>query len=89
MPMSKLFAFKEWLTVSDAARHLSIVFGEDVTETDVLRLAADRRLCMSVRFVNHTCVRRGLVVPCSKEDFVSCIYEAGSNPSLPSSVVGC
>ena len=32
--MGKLFNLKEWLTVADAARHLSIVFGEDVTEAD-------------------------------------------------------
>lgn len=38
--MGKRFnLLKEWLTVADAARHLSIVFGEDVTEADVLRLA--------------------------------------------------
>jgi hypothetical protein len=42
--MGKLFNLKEWLTVADAARHLTIVFGEDVTEADVLRLALDERL---------------------------------------------
>jgi hypothetical protein len=51
--MGKLFNLKEWLTVADAARHLSIVFGEDVTEADVLRLGLDGRLRLSVYFVNH------------------------------------
>jgi hypothetical protein len=46
--MGKLFNLKEWLTVADAARHLSIVFGEDVTEADVLRLGLDKRLRLSI-----------------------------------------
>lgn len=60
--MGKLFNLKEWLTVADAARHLSIVFGEDVTEADVLRLALDRRLRLLVYFVNHAKARCGQVV---------------------------
>ncbi len=51
--MDKLFNLKEWLTVADTAQHLSIVFGEEVTEADVLRLALDGRLKLSVNFVNH------------------------------------
>lgn len=50
--MSKLFKLKEWLTLADAARHLSIVFGEQVTEADLLRLGLDGRLRLSVHFVN-------------------------------------
>lgn len=50
--MGKLFSLKEWLTVPEAAKHLTLVFGEDVSETDVLRLALDRRLRLSVYFVN-------------------------------------
>ena len=60
--MSKLFKLKEWLTVPDAARHLSIAFGEDVSEADVLRLALDGHLKLSVNFVNHARARRGKVV---------------------------
>lgn len=60
--MSKLFNLKEWLTVADAARHLSIVFGEEVTEADVLRLALDGRLRLSVHFVNHAHALCGKVV---------------------------
>ena len=60
--MGKLFNLKEWLTVADAARHLSIVFGEDVTEADVLRLALDGHLRLSVNFVNHARARCGVVV---------------------------
>jgi len=67
--MGKLFNLKEWLTVADAAKHLSIVFGEDVTEADVLRLALDRRLRLSVRFVNHAKARCGKVVHLEEVDW--------------------
>ncbi|MGZ8982780.1 MAG: hypothetical protein ACXW11_02355 [Methylotenera sp.] len=60
--MSKLFKLKEWLILSDAAKHLSIAFGEVVSEADVLRLALDGHLKLSVNFVNHTRARRGKVV---------------------------
>lgn len=55
----KLFNLKKWLTLPDAARHLSIVFGEEVTEADVLRLVLDRQLRLSVNFVNPVLVMRG------------------------------
>ena len=43
---------KEWLTVPDAAKRLSVIFGEEVTEADVLRLALDGHLKLSIYFVN-------------------------------------
>jgi len=60
--MSKLFNLKEWLTIADTAKHLSIVFEEEVTEADVLRLALDGELQLSVYFVNHVYARYGKVV---------------------------
>jgi hypothetical protein len=60
---SKLFSHKEWLTLDDAAKHLSLAFGEEVTRADVLRLAIDGRLTLSVDFVNHTRARKGRLVP--------------------------
>jgi hypothetical protein len=71
--MGKLFNLKEWLTVADAARHLSIIFGEDVTEAEVLRLALDGHLKLSVDFVNHASAKRMRVIP---------IGEARAVPSL-------
>jgi hypothetical protein len=56
---SKLFKLKEWLTVPDAAKYLSTIFGEEVSEADVLRLALDRHLKLSVNFVNHADAIRG------------------------------
>ena len=51
--LKKLLNVKDWLTVADAARHLSILLGDDVSEADVLRLALDGHLTLSVHFVNH------------------------------------
>ncbi|VWC75522.1 hypothetical protein BCO18175_02332 [Burkholderia contaminans] len=60
--MSKLFTLKEWLTVPEAARHLTRLFNEEVAESDILRLAIDGRLKLSVHFVNHTYANPGKVV---------------------------
>ncbi len=61
--MKKLLKLKEWLTVPDAARHLSILFGEDVLEADILQLALDGHLTLSVHFVNHAQAQCGKIVP--------------------------
>ena len=61
--MKKLLNLKQWLTVTDAARHLGLLFEEDVTEADVLQLALDEQLTLSVYFVNRATGRRGSVVP--------------------------
>src|SRR4051812_32655120 len=63
LKQSKLLSLKEWLTLDDAAKHLSIVFGEEVTRADVLRLALDGRLVPSVDFVNHARARKGRLIP--------------------------
>jgi hypothetical protein len=60
--VKKLLKLKEWLTVPDAARHLSILFGEEVSEADVLRLALDGHLTLSVNLVNHTACRCGPIL---------------------------
>lgn len=68
--MSKLFNLKEWLTLADAAQHLAIVFGEDVTEADVLRLGLDGRLRLSIHFVNHARARCGKIVSWAETEWV-------------------
>ena len=67
--MTKLLKLKEWLTVPDVAQHLSILFGEEVSEADVLRLALDGQLTLSVDFVNPTSARCGPVVPFEEAKF--------------------
>lgn len=79
---SKLFNLKEWLTLDDAARHLSIVFGEEVTRIDVLRLALDKRLTLSVDFVNHAPARKGKLIPIEQVDF-SILPSLAGGPKTP------
>lgn len=67
--LKRLSDLKKWLTVPDAARHLAIVFGEDVSEADVLRLALDGHLKMSVNFVNYATARRGKVIPIDEVNY--------------------
>jgi hypothetical protein len=59
--LKKLLKLKAWVTVSEAARYLSILLGENVTDADVLRLALDGRLTLSVYFVNHVEARCGKI----------------------------
>ena len=61
--MSKLFKLKQWLTVPDAAKRLSLDLDEEVTEADVLRLALDGHLALSVRFVNPVTAFAATVIP--------------------------
>lgn len=60
--MSKLLKLKDWLTLDDAAKHLSLMFGEGVSKADVLRLALDGRLTLSVSFVNGAKARCGPMI---------------------------
>lgn len=60
--MSKLFRLKKWLTLADAAKYLTALFGEDVGQADVLRLGLDGHLQLSIHFVNGAYARRWIVV---------------------------
>jgi hypothetical protein len=71
--LKKLFNLKEWLTVPDTAKHLSIVFGENVTESDVLRLALDGRLTLSVNFVNYARARKGKIAKYTRTDIKAAV----------------
>lgn len=64
-----LLGLKPWVTLPDAARRLSIVLDDDVTEADVLRLALDGHLRLSVYFVNHAQARCGKVVGCLEAEW--------------------
>jgi len=67
---SKLLNLREWLTVPDAARHLSNIFEEEVSESDLLRIALDGHLKLSVYFVNHATARCGKIVPYEDVEWV-------------------
>ncbi len=47
---SKLLKLKKWLTLPNVAKHLSIAYGEEVTEADILRWGLDGHLKLSVYF---------------------------------------
>lgn len=57
--MTRLLGLREWVNLPDAAAHLQRLLGEDVLEADLLRLAIDGVLQMSVRFVNQAMARLG------------------------------
>lgn len=66
--MKKFAKLQEWFLVEDAAKYLSILFKEEITEAHVLRLALDRRLRLSVYFVNTAMVKFGVAMQCTQGD---------------------
>lgn len=52
--MSKLIKLKKWLTVPETAKHLSQILSEPVGDADVLRLALDGHLNLSLRLSSQT-----------------------------------
>ncbi|MEJ1098570.1 MULTISPECIES: hypothetical protein [unclassified Pseudoxanthomonas] len=57
--MSILLSLKEWLTLDEAAQHLSAVFQENVSIADLYRFALGKHLVLSANFVNHGRARLG------------------------------
>jgi len=57
--MRSLLSLKEWLTLEEAADHLSTVFRETVSVADLYRFALGGHLTLSVHFVNHARARLG------------------------------
>ena len=80
--MNKLLKLKKWLTLPEAAQHLALVLEERVTDSDVLRLALDGHLKMSVNFVNHAYAKRGEVVPLAEVDMAEGFLREGEEPYL-------
>jgi hypothetical protein len=80
--VGKLFKLMEWLTLADAAQHLSIMFGEDVREADVLRLALDGHLKLSAHMVNHARALRGKVVPIDEAETVEMFEDLSRGKSI-------
>jgi len=69
--ISKLFKLKEWLTLPDAAKHLSGVCGEEVTVADILLLGLDRHLTLSVNFVNYAYAEPRKLVYFDEEELIN------------------
>lgn len=64
--MKKLFKQKSWLTLAEAAKYLSAVLSEEVSEADILQLALEMRLTLSANFINHAIAKIGRIVPLSE-----------------------
>jgi hypothetical protein len=60
---SKLLKLKEWLTIPEAARHLSEIMAEPVGEADLLQMALDGHIKLSVYFPNRAKARMGRLIP--------------------------
>ncbi|MCG8037114.1 MAG: hypothetical protein JAZ19_08750 [Candidatus Thiodiazotropha taylori] len=63
MNIKKLFKLKEWLTIDDASKYLSILFDGPVTKADVLQLGLDGHIDLSINIVNTATGRVGNIVP--------------------------
>lgn len=70
--MSKLFRLKRWHTVTETARRLSIALDEEVSDADVLRLALDGQLPLSVILPSLTPVYRGEVAALEYKGVTEC-----------------
>ncbi|HAG72630.1 MAG TPA: hypothetical protein DCL66_10555 [Gammaproteobacteria bacterium] len=66
--MSKLFSLKKWLTIDDAEKYLTVIFGEAVSRTDILRLVLDEQLTLSANFINGAYAIHGEVVDIDNAD---------------------
>ena len=79
--MSKLFKLKKWFTLGETAKHLTLNFGEDVTEADVLRLALDGHMVLSVNFQTSERGQCGKLIPIEDAGFQEIEFVKGEPPS--------
>lgn len=75
--MSKLLKLKEWVTVPEAAKRLTIVCGEEVGEADILRFALDGHLKLSSFFPNEALAKIAYDPSIDANDLANEICEAG------------
>ena len=82
--MSKLLKLKEWLTLEEAAEHLSsVVVGEPVSVADILQLSLDGRLRLSIRLTNVTFARKGVARAPENGGWVQMSVEEHQGSALP------
>jgi hypothetical protein len=80
--LSKLFKLKEWLTLNEAASHLSVVLGEPVALSDLYRLTLDGHITLSANFVNRAKARIGRFVKTQDIEFFLIEYDCFSGEKL-------
>lgn len=59
---SKVLKLRDWLTIDEAVKQLSLELNETVSKADIYRLALDGKLILSAYFPSGATVRRGKVV---------------------------
>ncbi len=79
--MSKLLKLKKWLTLDEAANHISNVLGEPVTLADIYSFALEGHLVISVNFVNI--VKAKKVTFIKKEDIKYKRVRPKNLPNMP------
>jgi len=67
------FLLKEWLTLARAARYLSAVFKEEITEADILEFAMQKLLTLSVYFPNLTKAKYAEIIRYPREELEKCL----------------
>lgn len=60
--VSKLYKLKSWLTLNDAAKFLSLSLDEEVSVSDILHLALERHLKISVNIFTSIPAKKGKIV---------------------------
>jgi len=80
--MSKLFKLKEWLTLEEAAKHISNLLGEEATIADLYRFALDDHLKISANFVNHANARKGKFIKAEDIKYTKVEYDPFNNEKL-------
>jgi hypothetical protein len=68
--MSKVFKLKEWLPMGEAAHYLSDKLNEHVSQADLIRLAIDNHITLSVRLINSTMSNQGLAVTADQAESI-------------------
>lgn len=86
--MIKLFKLKEWVTLTDAAKYLSLSLDEEVSQVDLLRLVLDKHLTLSVLFVNKVPAKKGKKIPYSEVLFkeIPSLFNENVTIQIPDSI---
>jgi hypothetical protein len=64
---SKLFELMSWVELGDGARYLSLLLGEELGREELLRLALEGHLTLSVRLLSGMPARCGAAVPLTED----------------------
>lgn len=72
---TNFISLKEWLTLPDAADHLSNLLNDKVTEADILQLALSNKLTLSVNFLSDATAISSNVITYSKSNLVADIAQ--------------